>query len=332
MNPENPEIILKKQYSKPQLKSHEVSDEDMSKIFESADCDIRKFPDLLTRARELKSMKKAPFEDAEMMAQIIEYLYPYLEKTGYIKTSKNELKLACLFHDIGKSGPLNAVREERFLIEQIFNPIYFNTRSGKFFNHPKFKDIPEDKRGEVIKNLTINEVLEIENPKNIRQIKEYLSKIKITFYKKNQAGKIIKKEEKLDLDKHTMIQLWREHDNWTYQLLEQYQGEDQDHISKKLIIIASLHHTLEGNYPIEIDKELLGETTLMEVIDKYLIVTLVDKYQAFIDRSGMDHKKTIAAIREKVNENTSIDENIKVIFLEYLDVLEKHPEIADMIK
>ncbi len=304
-------------YEKPKVEKIEKKDYVFDE-FHKADFKIEEFPEIFERAVELANMPDSHFDDGVKMSQIIETLWQDIKKEGEINFTIEELKLACLFHDIGKSGPPEASRGERFTMEQIFNPVYFNV------NRPEFK-------GKNPKELSISEALDIEDFPNKETIEEYLKTLTLHVF--DEKNKKIK-EEKLDLEKHSMIDLWREHDYWTYQLLQKY-GDDK--ISRDLIVVSSSHHTLEGHDPAMIDGEIPNEAVTLEILDKYLILTLVDKYQAFTDRTGKDHEETIKILENMINASKkegiiNHDDTVFNQFIKYLKILEKHPEMAEIIK
>jgi len=321
----------KMKYEKPTVSIIEKDRGYIFKKFETIGFKIKEFPELYERVVELSNMPESPFEDAVKMSEIIDMLWTDIEKTEDIKFSKDEIKVACLLHDIGKSGPADADKEQRMMIEQIFNPIYFKVSSGKFGKDERFSDKSTKEKKIMIKDMPIGEVLEIENFPNIQAIKEYLQTLSLHIY--NEATNSVSLE-KLDLNKHTMIQLWREHDFWTLESLKKY-GKNK--ISKDLIIVASSHHTLEGHDPATIDGNVPREAIALETLDKYLIITMVDKYQAFIDREGKNHQETIDILKKMVKSSKdkkiiNHGERTYNLFLKYIDILEKHPEIADVIK
>lgn len=322
------EKIMRKDYVSDQFEAIYKEKEDKENRFK-----INESPELLERLVELANMPHSHFDDAAKMAEMIEAVWDEIKKeNGHI--SLEELKLACLFHDIGKSGPVDATREERLIIEQIFNPIYFNPDSDNFK-----KALPgetREKRREVLKQSKIAEVLDIEKFPNTEAIKAYLQTLTLHIYdlEKNEL-----REEKLDLNKHTMIDLWREHDYWTYELLQKY-GNGK--IPPKIIIIASTHHTLDGHDPANIDGKIPNEAVTLELLDKYLMLTLIDKYQAFVERSGKNHKQTIAILRNDIESKKTKGVFKKMYqakadfvytqFLNSLDILDRHRELAEIIK
>jgi hypothetical protein len=103
-----------------------------------------------------------------------------------------------------------------------------------------------------------------------------------------------------------------------------------------LKIIASTHHTLEGHDPAGLGGEIPDEAVALETIDKYSIVTLVDKYQAYIDRSKLSHKEAVKKIKDiiewsKGKKIINHDDTVYNQFLKYLNILDDHPDIAEVI-
>lgn len=323
----------KLEYQKPVKQKFEAEKKHdyIFKQFHDADFEIEKYPELFERCVELANMPESHFDDAVKMSEIINILWAEIEKKNNIRFSLEELKLACLFHDIGKSGPLGANRNQRFMTQQIFNPIYFNVNAKNFKEADIFTEKDLKERKKMMRDLSIGKILEIENFPNNKEMMEYLESLKIHALDE-KTGRI--SEQKLDLKKHKMIDLWREHDYWTYDLLNEY-GDDK--ISKELIIVSSSHHTLEGLDPAMVDGKLPNEAIALETLDKYLILTLVDKYQAFIDREGVNHEETIKILRNIVANSKKEGrfgdgERIYDQYMKYIDLFAKHPEMAEIIK
>ncbi|MCX6746351.1 MAG: hypothetical protein NTX00_05075 [Candidatus Parcubacteria bacterium] len=307
------------QYEKPQLKKFESKEEAyVFEQFHRVNFQIEKIPALYERLVELNSMPDSHFEDAVSMAKIVDYLWDEIKGGKDIKFTKDKLKLACLFHDIGKSGPAKVDHRKRYLIETLFNPKLFNPKSEKF-------------QGKRPRDLSIDKALDLENLPEKEEIKEYLQALSLHIYdpKLKKA-----KEEKLDLKKHKMIDLWREHDYWTRDLLKDY---IDDQLDEPVAKVASTHHALDGHDPWDIDGFISDESVAIEVIDKYLILTLVDKYQAWVDRSGLSHEEAIEKIKKEITESKDakiINHEGKVYdkFIKYLEIIKKHPEITEIIK
>lgn len=325
-------------YEKPAILKIEKEADYVYEQFDKVGFKIKEFPELHERLVELANMPDSHFDDAVKMAEIVEVLWPFLEQETGLELNKDQLKLACLFHDIGKSGPVGASQEQRLMIEQIFNPIYFDIDSPNFQNAPQFKGKSMKEQKALMKDLTINEILEIENFPNNEEIRQYLQTLTIHTYHVEKNG-IRKEAEPLDLNKHSMIQLWREHDQWTYDLLDKNFKElkKKDKSIEQLIIVASTHHTLEGHDPANVRDKVPEAANALETIDKYLIITLVDKYQAFIDREKVDHDTAIKILRKMVDDSRDskiINHEGKTyeIFSKYISILEDHSEIADIVK
>ncbi|MBN1325951.1 hypothetical protein JW977_03140 [Candidatus Falkowbacteria bacterium] len=319
-------------YEKPTLKKFEAKEkyDYIFKQFKGAGFKIKEYPELYERCVELANMPESHFDDAVKMSEIIDILWDEIEKEDNIRFSLEELKLACLFHDIGKSGPVGADRNQRFMIQQIFNPIYFNINSEQFKKAPQFngKNLKEKKT--LMRDLSIKEILDIESFQNKDKIADYLSTLEVHAFDEEKQ-RIIK--QKLDINKHRMIDLWREHDYWTFDLLNAHGNKN---ISRELIVVSSSHHTLEGHDPAMIDGKLPNEAIALETLDKYLILTLVDKYQAFIDREGVNHEETIKILRNIVDKSKKekrfgANERIYDQFNKYIDLFDKHPEMAEII-
>ncbi len=311
-------------YEKPQVKKHEKKEDYVFEQFHSVDFEIEKSPELFERVVELASMPESHFNDGVKMAEIIELLWNDISIEDNITFSEKEMKLSCFFHDVGKSGPPEATKEERFMIEQLFNTIYFQPKKNEF-------------EGRNPKDITINEALDIEDFDNKDEIKKYLKTLTLHVVDPDNHKT---NPEQLDLEKHTMIDFWREHDFWTYQLLSKY---GDGNISEDVKIVSSTHHTLEGHDPAMIDGDIPNEALALELLDKYLILTLVDKYQAFIERGGKTHKEVIGILQKMINSSKedgimnqlfkdANEERVYNQFMKYLKVLEKHPEMAEIIK
>ncbi|MCX6745200.1 MAG: hypothetical protein NTX82_06800, partial [Candidatus Parcubacteria bacterium] len=126
-------------YESPKIQKIEKEADYVFEKFRAIDFNIKEFPELHERLVELANMPDSHFEDAVKMVQVIDLLWSDLNKKDKSKFKKEELLLACLFHDIGKSGPFGAKRDQRLMIEQIFNPVYFNVDSPDFQNASEFK-------------------------------------------------------------------------------------------------------------------------------------------------------------------------------------------------
>lgn len=191
--------------------------------------------------------------------------------------SKEKMKLCALLHDIGKSGPSQASLSVRQIIE-------------KLFDHKTFKDS---------KNKPLKESLEIEKIEDRENI------IKLF------------KELDIDVEKETLIEFWRRHVDWTYDILKNNQNGI---IDDEVIIIASSHHILDGKNPAKRDLDKIPEEAkALEMMDKYQILTLIDKYQAYRGRSAYSHEEAIKELRKITDP---LPEKTKKEYLKIIDLLE----------
>jgi hypothetical protein len=281
---------------------------------------IEEMPELYERLIELASMERSHFEDAVKMAKIVDIIWEDLRHDSEIKFDQKELKLACLFHDIGKSGPKDANREQRRLVQMIYNTKYFNSKSGKF---NILKGSPKD--------LTIEEAFEIESQMSAEEKEKIVTYLRtLTIHKYYPEIKKIKTED-LDPKKHKMIDIWREHDYWTWDLLKGYGNHVVTDDVKK---VASTHHALEGHDPAAVDGFISGENVTLELLDKYLMITLLDKYQAWVKRAGISHGEAIKELESQIKESINaeiIDTKVAARFYKYLKIIEKYDGLPQLI-
>ena len=301
-------------YEQPKVKKLEKGESEayVFESFHNLGFKIEDMPELYERLIELSSIEKSHFKDAVHMALMVDEIWADLESRAGITLNKKELKLSCLFHDIGKSGPVNADRTQRRLIQMLFNSKYFSPNSEGF----KDKGSPKD--------ITIEQALKSEtqiSKEDKEKIIEYLGTLSVHIY--NPENKKAK-SQKLDIKSHKMIDFWREHDYWTWDLLKEH-GNDQ--VTDEVKKVASTHHALEGHDPAAVDGFIRDENITLELLDKYLMITLLDKYQAWIGRAGLDHEKAIIKLTEQIEESFKaeiINEDIRNRFLRYLQIIKDH--------
>lgn len=323
MSSEQQFAAKRKPYELPKVEKMDQRETVISQ-FKRVNFDIEKCPELFERIVELANMPNSHFDDAVKMADIVDLMWDDLQKDGKITLSKEQMMLACLFHDIGKSGPPDATPSQRFLIEIIYNPVYFKTNSAKFKKSGKFNDKTDAERQSLIRNLSIQQIIEIEKLPNEQAIFDYLQTLEIHSPEYDmKSGKLVATNiEDLDIANHSMLQLWREHDVWTYLLLNKY----QDIIPEDVINVASSHHLLEDRDPAKLINDIPEGAFALEVFDKYIMITLFDKYQAFIDRSGKDHLGAIKEIERIITQSKKSPE-LKARFNYYVDKLRDRPDI-----
>ena len=197
--------------------------------------------------------------------------------------SKEKMKLCILVHDIGKSGPLNISENGKKIIK-------------KLFQHRPFKDS---------RDKPISLALAEENIEGRDEINKFLSE-----------------ELKIDTNQEKMIDFWRRHVDWSYEILK---NNRSDLIDEEVILIVAAHHLLDGKDPAQIlakGQEVSLNAQFLEIIDKYQILTLIDKYQAYRGRSNYSHEEAILYLKDLV-EKSNFSEKTKQEYLKFVDILDK---------
>jgi len=248
----------------------------------------KEHPEIFQRLKEMHSQENSHFKDSLEMAKIIKNLWDKLEIQD---VSKEKMILSALLHDIGKSGPADASEDEREIIHFLFS-----------------KKLPKINREDASeKELTIQEIVENTNHNfDNEKVKKYI--------------------ESLNLDSNNALHFWRRHAQWTYDILKK---NSHGKIDDELIRIASSHHMLEGENPAGISEDEISQgSRALEVIDKYYFLALVDKYQAFRERSQKTHQEAIDILIEMVEKSAHGEESKK----HYLQILEKIKNSEDILE
>lgn len=182
-------------------------------------------------------------------AQMAEIIDSLWPRFSITSISKDKMRLSALLHDIGKSGPVDASPELRAIV-------------GKMFTHDAFKGMA---------NLSIREALEKEKFKDRVEIEHRLTA-----------------ELKIDCTEEKMIDFWRRHAEWGYDILKKFQGGA---IDEEVAIIAGSHHIFQHKNPAHINLE-------KNQIAAIVLLAMVDEYQAFRARGGVEHDVAIVKLRE----------------------------------
>ncbi len=259
--------------------------------FERVDLDIREYPDLFERFKRLHSPESRHFEDAAQMVEIIDAIWDDLERK-LPELSKEQMILATLLHDVGKSGPKEAAPEEQDLIVTLFDPHHFRAIAEK---------------GERVEDMSIfHAIRESDLEDSVqRKVAKYLKKLGV------------------DIASEKMIDFWRRHADWTYDILK---SSRDDKIDERLAAMAASHHILDGKNPAGLDPEKIPqEAKAIETIETYEVLTLVDKFQAFVKRSGLSHTEAIKALRGIIDRQ-KLSERVKNDYRKILGVIETSGE------
>lgn len=233
---------------------------------------------VLERLVEMHSEEDSHFYDAIEMAKMLDKNWEYL---GLSNFDKQKMLVCALLHDVGKSGPESASPEARQLCLWLFRKKHH------------IKD-NEDVRSMKMSDFIDSSDLE-DKPKTKRLLSEELA---------------------LDIENLSMIDFWSKHVDWTFDILSQHlDGEVDDEV----VLITSSHHLLDGKNPANLKEEDLPRGAhWLELIEEYQILTLVDKYQAFRQRSGFSHEQTIVILLNMI-EHSKLGDNLKANYRKIVD-------------
>ena len=255
--------------------------------------------------------RNSHFQDSLEISEIIDNL---LEDMEMSEEEMNELRYACLVHDVGKSGPAGATPEEQQAFVDIFN-LDFN---------------------QIIYTVNDNEV----TPQELTLEQALQIKVEEGDLTKERADEIVDKileagkkqqEKRFDtkLSKNTrMGVLWSAHVYWTYDILK-----DQG-LNQHVVEVAASHHMIDGYDPARIGVENVdGQMASLEMADKYqafrVRLVLADKYQAFRIRGTKTHDQTIEILRGIIEERLGNNDKVKQVYLKAVEELDKHKDIFD---
>lgn len=260
--------------------------------FERANLDIRAYPDLFDRFRRLHSPESKHFEDAAQMAEIIDAIWPELEAELPFKLDKEKLLQTTLLHDVGKSGPEEATPEEQELVVALFNPDHY-------------RKIAES--GARVDQMTVIDAFRGSDFDLAVQL---------------QMANALKKWG-IDFETEKMIDLWRRHADWTFDILSPIKDQK---ITRELATAAASHHILDGKNPAGLNsEEIPDEAKTLEIVESYEVITMVDKFQAFVKRSGLGHKEAITVLRGMIDRQ-SFPEKVKDDYRKILTIIDRSGE------
>lgn len=255
--------------------------------------------------------RNSHFQDAVEISEIIDNLVEDIEMD---ESEMNELRFACLVHDVGKSGPAEATPEEQQAFVDVFN-LDFNQIIYTVNNH---EVTPQE--------LTLQQALQIkvdEGDLTEERADEILTRI-VSAGKKQQEKRFETKIGK----KIRMGLLWSAHVYWSYDILRD-QGVDN-----RVVEVAASHHMIDGHDPARVGIENVDpQMASLELADKYqafrVRLVIADKYQAFRIRGTKTHEQTIEILRSLVEERLSDQEKVKQLYLAAVGELDKHKDIFE---
>jgi len=272
----------------------EVADKErfVAAQFERAGLNIQDYPELFERFKNLHDPESRHFDDAVQMMEIIDAIWPELEVKLPFKLNKKNLLQATLLHDVGKSGPKEANPEEQKLVVALFNPVHYQKIMASRAK---------------IEQMTIVDAL--------RGSDFDLSvQVRITNVLKRWG---------IDFETEKMIDLWRRHADWTFDILTAIQDE---RITRELVIASASHHILDGKNPAGLNpEEIPNEAKTLEIMETYQVITLVDKFQAFVARSGLSHAESVAVLR-KIVDRQKLPDKVKSVYRDIIDIIDRSEE------
>lgn len=243
--------------------------------------DVEKVRSSILERLDLLSVKSKFVDDEKTSIKYAEILFDFYRehkpKKVFSDEEKKIVELGIIFSDIGKSGPLEANREQQELIIRIFG---------------------------------------IENVKNTEQVLEKIIREKFP----NTAEEDLELLKQLGIDPIMLPikDFWRLHSRWTKEIIE------DDGVPHEAIPAAVLHHVFEGdnNYLMDEEGNYIGEfggpNRRFDRVEK--LVVILDKYDAFRSRLGLNHKEALDRIREIVKTSERFKDDSE--FLELIEDVE----------
>lgn len=256
--------------------------------------DLDVHPKLRARLAELGSH----FDDSVQMAEMIRSLFVDLKtELDLPDADPKRMMRAAVLHDIGKSGPEVGSDRLRFAVRRLFVT-------------PPRRFSPNAEDGQ---------------PKTIR---DFMVEFDFGESEQEEIGRALN-EVGIGADSESILDFWRRHVDWTYEILQSNQGEG---IDQSVVAITSTHHLLEGKNPAKVDLGRMPvEATVIETLELAQFLSVVDKYQAFRVRSGMGHEATMSVLNKIVDQHMELPEPLRTGFHKVLDVFSRNGEALESL-
>ena len=137
------------------------------------------------------------------------------------------------------------------------------------------------------------------------------------------------KDAGMDPEREPMLDFWRRHADWTYEILNKEFADAADRESAE---VAASHHLLDGKNPAHLDMaQVRPESHVLEVIELASLIAAVDKYQAFRVRAHLGHAETVRHLREFVSADRPVPPELRERFNAVIDILERSAEDLNAI-
>ena len=249
---------------------------------------LEKHPKIRERLAEIGTH----FEDSVDMAKIIRTVFGELAKKLELKGEDRERMMrAAVLHDIGKSGPPGKKGPFHEAVQTLFVPpaTPFRTHVD---GRPK----------------SIEEFMTEQGMSDREKLKADLA----------AAG--------IDADKESIIDFWRRHAGWSYEILKGESGTDVD---ADLIKVVATHHLFENQNPATLDFHNAPKET-QALLEQTEMIAAVDKYQAFRARGGMDHETTIVQLHKISDARPpDIPQTLRDKFKSVIDILDRNKDALE---
>lgn len=256
----------------PELKENiKNPEQEVHQAFADFEINVEDLDDIvLERLIEIHGEEGSHFYDAIEMAKMIDKNWDHL---GLLGVDKKKMTLCALLHDVGKAGPEQASDEARQLCVWLFHKQH------------------HVKTGIDVRKLKVMDFINTSDYPDPDKARDLLT---------SQDGLNI-----ADLDNMSMIDFWRMHVDWTYDILSKHLSKEVDEI---VVLITASHHLLEGKNPAGIaEDEVPLASQLLEIAEAYQVLTLVDKYQALRQRSACSHEEAIVALLRAIDDSDASD-------------------------
>lgn len=255
--------------------------------------------------------RNSHFQDALEISEIVDSLV-----RGRVPEKEiNELRMAGLVHDVGKSGPAEATQEEQLAYVTVFN---LDFPYGQEIEGVKVNELSLEK---ALTYKVAEGEISAERAEEILQLLEAAS----------DRQEAVRTETKISRQT-TMGTFWSAHVYWTYDILR------EEALPETLVVTAASHHLLEGHDPAQIGLESTNQNIAsLEVADKYqayrIRLIVADKYQAFRKRSERSHEETVAIMKKRIDDVfKGADDSLipaKEIYLDVLKIIENNKDLFE---